>query len=238
MIRRLRLLFWECNSIKRKHLGRCFFCALLLSMNASGQNGPPPGYINNIDEQMAEMQVQVRYGGFLGNLSDSRREDINSAITAVFVERNKASRNISAGVATSLAMEEIASPDYLRNQLLDVLTREELLAFDAFEDGYLQVQLRNNFNSQLARTAPGLSEANKKLVLEILMKHMGAGQTKVSYSGGDAVDESQRQLRALMDARSEIISQIDDEQMQETEKFLSQIQSGLLTSQSMNEAAN
>ena len=238
MIRRLRLLFWECNSTKRKHLGRCFFCALLLNMHALGQNGPPPGYINNIDEQMAEMQVQVRYGGFLGNLSDSRREDINSAITAVFVERNKASRNISAGVATALAMEEIASPDYLRNQLLDVLTRDELLAFDAFEDSYLEVQLRNNFNAQLARTAPGLSEANKKLVLEVLMKHMGAGQTKVLYSGGDAVDESQRQLRALMDARSEIISQIDDEQMQETEKFLSQIQSGLLTSQSMNEAAN
>ena len=238
MIRRLRLLFWECNSLKRKHLGRCFFCALLLSKNASGQNGPPPGYINNIDEQMAEMQVQVRYGGFLGNLSDSRREDINSEITAVFVERNKASRNISAGVATSLAMEEIASPDYLRSRLLDVLTGDELLAFDEFEDGYLQVQLRDNFNSQLARTAPGLSETNKKLVLEILMKHMGAGQTKVTYSGGDAVDESQRQLRALMDARSEIISLIDDEQMQETEKFLSQIQSGLLTSQSMNEAAN
>ena len=238
MIRSLRLLFWECNSIKRKYLRRCFFCALLLSTNASGQNGPPPGYSNNIDEQMAEMQVQVRYGGFLGNLSDSRREDINSAITDVFVERNKASRNISAGVATSLAMEEIASPDYLRNQLLDVLTKDELVAFDEFEDSYLQVQLRNNFNSQLARTAPGLSEANKKLVLEVLMKHMGAEQTKVSYSGGDAVDESQRQLRALMDARSEIISLIDDEQMQETEKFLSQIQSGLLTSQSMNEAAN
>ena len=238
MIRRLRLLLWEPNIIKRKHIGHCFFCALLLSANASGQSGPPPGYSNNIDEQMAEMQVQVRYGGFLGNLSDSRREDINSAITVVFVERNKASRNISAGIATSLAMEEIASPDYLRNQLSDVLTKDELLAFDEFEDSYLQVQLRNNFNSQLARTAPGLSEANKKLVLEILMKHMGAGQTKVTYSGGDAVDESQRQLRALMDARSEIISQIDDEQMQETEKFLSQIQSGLLTSQSMNEAAN
>ena len=94
MIRRLRLLLWERNSIKRKHIEHCFFCALLLSMNASGQNGPPPGYINNIDEQMAEMQVQVRYGGFLGNLSDFRREDINSAITDVFMERNKASRNI------------------------------------------------------------------------------------------------------------------------------------------------
>ena len=236
MIRRLRLLFWECNSKERQHLGRCFFCALLLSTNASGQTGPPPGYSNNIDEQMAEMQVQVRYGGFLGNLSKSRRVDINSAITAVFVERNKASRNITAGVATSLPMEEIALPDYLRDQLLGVLTNDELLAFDEFEASYLQVQLRNNFNSELARTAPGLSEANKKLVLEILVKHMGTGQTKGIYSSGDAVDESQRQLRALMDARSEISSKIDDEQMQETEKFLSQNKSGLLTSQSMNEA--
>ena len=40
-----------------------------------------------------------------------------------------------------------------------------------------------------------------------------------------------------MDARSEIISLIDDEQMQETEKFLNKF-NPLLTSQSMNEAAN
>tara|TARA_B100000214_G_scaffold370000_1_gene343974 strand:- start:377 stop:1093 length:717 start_codon:yes stop_codon:yes gene_type:complete len=238
MIRRLRLLLWERNIIKRKHIGHCFFCALLLSANASGQSGPPPGYSNNIDEQMADMQVQVRYGGFLGSLSDYRREDINSAITAVFVDRNKASRNISAGIATSLEMEEITSPEYLRDQLLDVLTNDELIAFDEFEDNYLQVQLRNNFNSQLTRTAPGLSEANKELVLEILMQHMGVGQTRATFSGGDAVDESQRQLQALVQARSEINKQIDDDQMQEIEKFLSQIQSGLLTSQSMNEAAN
>ena len=240
MISRLRLIFWEYNPKKRKHLGRGFFCALLLSTAAVGQSGPPPGYSDNIDEQMAKMQVQVRYGGFLGNLSisDSRRADINSAITAVFVERNQASRNISAGVATPMTMEEITSPDYLRNQLLGVLTRDELLAFDEFEDSYLQVQLRNNFNSQLTRTAPGLRETNKELVLEILMKHMGAGQARDTYSGGSAVDESQRQLRALMAARSEIVSQLEDEQMREVEKFLGQIQSGLFTSQSMNEAAN
>ncbi len=238
MISRLLLIFWECNPIKRKDLRRGFFCALLLSAAAAGQSGLPPGYSDNIEEQMAEMQVQVRYGGFLRNLSDARRIDINSAITAVFVERNKASRNISAGVASSLAMEELTSPDYLRNQLLGVLTREELLAYDEFEDSYLQVQLRSNFNSQLTRTAPGLSETNKELVLGILMKHMGAGQGRETYSGGNAIDESERQLRALMAARSEIVSQIEEEQMREIEKFLGQIQSGLLTSQSMNEAAN
>jgi hypothetical protein len=49
------------------------------------------------------------------------------------------------------------------------------------------------------------------------------------------VDESQRQLQALMNARMEIAGQLDDAQLQEAEKFLGQILSGLLTAQSMNE---
>ena len=154
------------------------------------------------------------------------------------MKRNTASRNISAGIATTLTMEEITSPYYLREQLLGVLTNDELSVFDQFEDNYLQVQLRENFNSQLSNTAPGLSEVNKELVLTTLMKYMGAGRTKISDSTGDAVGESQRQLQALMQARSEITTQLDQGQMQETEKFLNQIQSGLLTSQSMNDGAN
>ena len=226
--------------MKTKYL-RCYFLLALLSCcGALAQNDRPPGYKDNIDEQMAEMQVQVRYGGFLESLSvsDSRRTDIASAITDVFMERNKASRNISAGIATAVTMEEITSPNYLRQQLLGVLTNDELLVFDGFEDNYLQVQLRNNFNSQLSSTAPGLSEANRELVLTTLMKYMGAGRIKISNSTGDAVDESQRQLQALMQARSEITTQLDQGQMQETEKFLNRIQSGLLTSQSMNDGAN
>ena len=194
--------------MKTKYFRYCFMLTLLSCCGALAQSGRPPGYNNNIDEQMAEMQIRVRYGGFLENLSvsDSRRVEIASAKAHVFMERNTASRNISAGIATAATMEEITSPNYLRQQLLDVLTNDELLAFDQFEDNYLQIQLRDNFNAQL--------------------------------STGDAVDESQRQLRALMQARSEIITQLDQEQMQETEKFLNRIQSGLLTSQSMNDGAN
>ena len=225
--------------MKTKYLRYCFLITLLSCCDALAQNGHPPGYNDNIDEQMAEMQVQVRYGGFLESLSvsDSRRTDIASAIAYVFMERNTASRNISAGIATAVTMEEITSPNYLREKLLGVLTNDELSAFDQFEDNYLQVQLRDNFNSQLSSTAPGLSEANRELVLTTLMKYMGAGRIKISNSTG-AVDESQRQLQALMQARSEITTQLDQEQMQETEKFLSRIQSGLVTSQSMNDGAN
>ena len=64
---------------------------------------------------------------------------------------------------------------------------------------------------------------------------MGADQEQVQTSNRDAVDESQRQLQALMNARMEIAGQLDDAQLQEAEKFLGQILSGLLTAQSMNE---
>ena len=213
---------------------------LLFNCTALAQGSPPPGYTDNVDEQMAKMQVQVRYGGFLEKLSvsDSRRTQIASLITGVFVQRNAASRDISAGRATAVTMEEMTSTKYLRQRLIGVLNSEEISEFDEFELNYQQVQLRNNFNSQLSLTAPDLSEANREVVLTILMKHMGAGQTKVSSSGGGAVDESQRQLQALMNARREIILQLSQEQMQETEKFLSRIQSGLMTSQSMNETTN
>ena len=53
---------------------------------------------------------------------------------------------------------------------------------------------------------PGLNEANQETVLEIPMRHMGAGQEQVSRSNRDAVDESQRQMQALMDARMELVN--------------------------------
>ena len=39
-----------------------------------------------------------------------------------------------------------------------------------------------------------------------------------------------------MDARMELIQKLSDSQMQEAEKFLGQIITGLMTTQSMNEA--
>ena len=68
------------------------------------------------------------------------------------------------------------------------------------------------------------------------MRHMGAGQEQVSRSNRDAVDESQRQMQALMDARMELSQLLSDSQMQEAEKFLGQIITGLMTTQSMNKA--
>ena len=212
--------------------------AFLLIGNALAQGGPPPGYVDNSQRQMAETQAQMRYGQYLDALDTTaqRKAEIGSVITTVFLARNEASRNRTSGVISSVSLEELSSPAYLRGKVAELLTDRELRSFDEYEASFQEHVLRSNFTRQLARVSGGLTEANQEIVLEVLMRYMGAGQEQVNRSNRDAVDESQRQMQALMDARMELIQKLSDSQMQEAEKFLGQIITGLMTTQSMNEA--
>ena len=210
---------------------------VLLINSSLAQGGPPPGYIDNSQRQMAEMQAKMRYGNYLDALDTTaeRRAEIGSVITTVFIERNLASRNRAAGVVSSASLEELSSPTYLRVEVANLLTAQELRDFDEYEASFQESVLRSNFTRQLARVSGGLTEANQEIVLEVLMLHMGAGQEQIKRSNRDAVDESQRQMQALMDARMELSQRLSESQMQEAENFLGQIITGLMTTQSMNE---
>ncbi|MGB1667197.1 MAG: hypothetical protein ACPHDP_05920 [Pseudohongiellaceae bacterium] len=212
--------------------------AFLLISDALAQGGPPPGYVDTSQRQMAEIQAQMRYGQYLDALDTTaqRKAEIGSVITTVFLERNEASRNRTSGVISSVSLEELSSPAYLRGKVAELLTDRELRSFDEYEASFQERVLRSNFTRQLARVSGGLTEANQEIVLEVLMRHMGAGQEQVNRSNRDAVDESQRQMQTLMDARMELSQLLSDSQMQEAEKFLGQIITGLMTTQSMNEA--
>ncbi len=212
--------------------------AFLLISDALAQGGPPPGYVDNSQRQMAETQAQMRYGQYLDALDTTaqRKAEIGSVITTVFLARNEASRNRTSGVISSVSLEELSSPAYLRGKVAELLTDRELRSFDEYEASFQERVLRSNFTRQLARVSGGLTEANQEIVLEVLMRYMGAGQEQVNRSNRDAVDESQRQMQALMDARMELSQKLSDSQMQEAEKFLGQIITGLMTTQSMNEA--
>lgn len=212
--------------------------AFLLISDALAQGGPPPGYVDTSQRQMAEIQAQMRYGQYLDALDTTaqRKAEIGSVITTVFLERNEASRNRTSGVISSVSLEELSSPAYLRGKVAELLTDRELRSFDEYEASFQERVLRSNFTRQLARVSGGLTEANQNIVLEVLMRYMGAGQEQVNRSNRDAVDESQRQMQTLMDARMELSQLLSDSQMQEAEKFLGQIITGLMTTQSMNEA--
>ena len=212
--------------------------ALLLISDALAQGDPPPGYVDNSQRQMAEMRAQMRYGQYLDALDTTaeRKAEIGSLITTVFLTRNQASRNRTSGVVSPVSLEELSSPAYLRDKVAELLSDSELRVFDEYEANFQDSVLRSSFTRQLARVSEGLTETNQEIVLEILMRHMGAGQEQVSRSNRDAVDESQRQMQALMDARMELSQLLSDSQMQEAEKFLGQIITGLMTTQSMNKA--
>ncbi len=212
--------------------------AFLLISDALAQGGPPPGYVDTSQRQMAEIQAQMRYGQYLDALDTTaqRKAEIGSVITTVFLERNEASRNRTSGVISSVSLEELSSPAYLRGKVAELLTDRELRSFDEYEASFQERVLRSNFTRQLARVSGGLTEANQNIVLEVLMRYMGAGQEQVNRPNRDAVDESQRQMQTLMDARLDLSQLLSDSQMQEAEKFLGQIITGLMTTQSMNEA--
>ena len=168
---------------------------------------------------MAETQAQMRYGQYLDALDTTaqRKAEIGSVITTVFLERNEASRNRTSGVISSVSLEELSSPAYLRGKVAELLTDRELRSFDEYEASFQEHVLRSNFTRQLARVSGGLTEANQEIVLEVLMRYMGAGQEQVNRSNRDAIDESQRQMQALMDARMELSQLLSDSQMQEAE---------------------
>lgn len=199
------------------------------------QTARPPGSSMDMARQMAEMQANVRYGEFVEglNLSEEDEAPIRETIAQVFVERVEASRQRSSGAGSS-QLERITSSAYLRERLEDVLNNSQLASFDAYEADFVQLQQRNTFSQEINRYAPELTAANRELVLETVLQHLGLNSQTIDQQA-DATTETQRQLMGLTMARQELMGQLDQGQMMEANKFLNRVQSGMVQSQTMNE---
>ena len=191
----------------------------------------------DIARQMAEMQANVRYGNFVESLQlgESEEAEVRDTIAAVFAERVEVSRQRASGAGGDVSLEDISSPAYLRAQLATVLNAAQLQQFDSYESSFLELQQRNTFALELAQVAPALNENDRKLVLDVMLKHLGTNLQEGLNPQANAVSETQRQLAVLTAVRVELRDQLGQAQMQEAEKFLSRIASGMIQSQTMNE---
>lgn len=200
----------------------------------------PPGSSNDIARQMAEMQANVRYGEFVASLQldATSTNAVRNVIANVFAERVEVSRQRASGTRTEVSLEDIATSDYLREQLAAVLDNAQLALFDQYETSFQQRQQRNTFAQELARYAPGLSDGDRQTVLDVVLKHLGGNIREGLNPQANAVTETQRQLAVLTAARMELRQELGESQMMEAEKFLSRIQSGMVQSQTMNEGAD
>lgn len=197
----------------------------------------PPSASQDIGTQMARMQADVRYGEFVESLpaSASEKNAIAEVIAGVFVERIQISQARASGSAGAADLERVGSASYLRESLQEVLSAEQLAAYDAYEAGFQQLQLRNSFALDISRYAPALTEASRELVLEALMAHLGTDLRANMNTNANAVTETRRQLMALDQARNDILAQLNEAQGFEAEKLLTRIRSAMVQSQSMNE---
>ncbi|MEQ8954933.1 MAG: hypothetical protein RL120_12440 [Gammaproteobacteria bacterium] len=218
-----------------------------LSGAAFGQNQPDPAAIQAYLEQqrqtspfeaMARMQVDIQYRDFLDALGGSaaHREAAEQALTEVMAARAEQSSLAVSGQVTPEQLRVIASYEYLRDQMATVLNSTELQLLDSRQEGMAELQLRKNYQDQMGRIVPDVTEDNREMVLDVLVKHMLLDDLDAAQRGRMSAEELvQQQLLSLMDARVELQDRLQGEQLEMVNYFLHDLRSNLFLNQSMAE---
>lgn len=183
-------------------------------------------------EQMAQMQVSAQYGELLRLFDEGRRSEIEAAMITVFGQRMELSSQMTTANANPTELARISTSDYLREELSNVLSRQELQLFDDFHSGTSERQLRNTYGEQLAQAAPAVTEANREVVLDTMVEHMLLERTDIS----DPEAMITAQLQSLMNVRAELETRLDPAQFMEADRFLNQVRSNLYRNRDMYEA--
>lgn len=189
-------------------------------------------------EQMARMQVGLQYGDFLDSLSGGtgKRQRVEDRIVEVISERAQLSERAVTGQASPAELESIGSYAYLRSQLAPLLSSSELQTLDAQQGALAEQQLRRNYSEQLAQVAPALSEADRDLVLDTLVRHMLFNDSNADQRGRLSAEQLvNQQLLSLRDAREELQSTLAGPQLEQVNLFLNRLRSNLFLNQSMSD---
>ena len=125
----------------------------------------------------------------------------------------------------------------MRAQLAPLLNGPQLARLDEQQGAVAERNLRNNYDQELARIAPDVTEANREMVLDILVPYMlfrGENAEQRNQLAPDQVVN--QQLMSLRDAREELQSRLTGIQLDQVNNFFNQIRSNLFLNQSMYDA--
>lgn len=190
-------------------------------------------------ESMARMQVDVQFGEFLSSLSNDpdQRQEVEDALVKVISDRAELSSEVARGGGNASQLETLSSYTYLRAQLAPLLNGSQLAQLDEQQGAVAERNLRNNYGQELARIAPDVTQANREMVLDILVPYMlfrGENAEQRNQLAPDQVVN--QQLMSLRDAREELQSRLSGIQLDQVNNFFNQIRSNLFLNQSMYDA--
>jgi len=191
-------------------------------------------------ESMARMQVDVQFGEFLAELASdpAQRQRVEESLITVISDRAELSAEVASGGGNAAELETLSSYAYLRAQLAPLLSTPQLRLLDEQQGAVAERNLRRNYGEQLARVGPDVTEANREMVLDILVPHMLFREENSEQRNQLAPDEIvNQQLMSLRDAREELQSRLTGIQLEQVNTFFNQIRSNLFLNQSMYDAA-
>lgn len=190
-------------------------------------------------DSMARMQVDVQFGEFLASLADNpdQYSAVQQALIDIISERAELSARVASGRGEVAELETLSSYAYLRGQLAPLLDQAALRLLDAQQGAVAERNLRLNYGEQLTRLAPDLTDANREMVLDVLVPAMLFRQENADSRNQLSPEEVvNQQLMSLRDAREELQPRLSGDQLDQVNQFFNQIRANLFLNQSMYNA--
>ncbi len=151
----------------------------------------------------AEMEVQRRYGLFLSNLDESIATQ---------------ARAILSGIPPRSEWDRPGDYDQrIRDAMAEILSPGEMQAFEEYEDELPEILLRQDYDAQIARMAPGLSLESRNLVVDALIE-------EALYAADGAIESRFEDLAAYIDtmiaARDRLHETLPEDELPAATRYL------------------
>jgi chorismate mutase len=189
-------------------------------------------------EQTARVQIDVQYGDFLRSLAAQplKRNQVEEVLVELFSERAELSSRVAQNKASPDQLKVITQYEYVRSRLESLLTMAELGVIDAQRGGATDQQLKNGYAEELSRTTGNLNDADKDLLLDIIVKHIRMAQGETGRMNAQSVEELiEKQGASFMHARMEMESLFDEVQLEQVDQFMGRLHNNLYRNRSMSD---
>ncbi|GJM14187.1 MAG: hypothetical protein DHS20C12_25900 [Pseudohongiella sp.] len=188
-------------------------------------------------EQTARVQMDVQFGEFLQSLATQpmKRNQVETVLVELLTKRAELSLQVARNQASASELKAISGYEYVRSRLEPLLTAAELGVIDAQRGGATDEQLKSGYAEELSRTSGSLTEADKDLVLDTIVKHIRMAQDDSGKMNAQNVEELiQKQSASFMHARMEMETLFDEVKLQQVDQFMGRLNNNLYRNRTMS----
>ncbi len=174
----------------------------------------------------ARMAVDMQYGAFFqeAGLSPEVEQEVREILERHLADSITAAAAAqgSGDKAEALKKIEENAKANLQTALREVLNRDELAAWEAYEETKEERMLAQSYTMQLTMFAPGLSEENREIAQEVLVEEtLAAGlEGGGMQSGADMAGQLESHMAVFDRARERLATALDEEQMEQFDRFV------------------